>query len=85
MGQKLSLVVEVEIEAPIETVRSVFKDFPRYKEWSSWSIEPAVSSKRKDDLVPKDKLKVDVKDLKFTATLLVSNSSETYGTGLTGT
>ncbi|KAF5667043.1 hypothetical protein FHETE_5744 [Fusarium heterosporum] len=70
MGQQASLIVETEIEAPVEVVKSLFKDFHRFKEWSSWSIDPAVHSKKMDDLIPKDKLSVDVKDLKFTATLL---------------
>ncbi|KAF9777770.1 hypothetical protein IL306_004315 [Fusarium sp. DS 682] len=70
MGQEQSLVTETEIEAPVEIVQSLFKDFPRFPEWSSWSVEPAVSSKKMDDLTPKDKLKVDVKEAKFTATLL---------------
>ncbi|KAM0338174.1 hypothetical protein ACHAPU_011424 [Fusarium lateritium] len=70
MGQQASLIVETEIEAPVEVVKSLFKDFPRFKEWSSWTIDPAVQSKKIDDLNPKDKLTVDVKDLKFTATLL---------------
>ncbi|ENH73273.1 hypothetical protein FOC1_g10008756 [Fusarium oxysporum f. sp. cubense race 1] len=74
MGQKASLVVEVEIDAPVEVVKLLFKDFPRFPEWSSWSIEPVVSSKKIDDLMPMEKMKVDVKDAKLTATLLVSNS-----------
>ncbi|KAF5973731.1 hypothetical protein FBULB1_8115 [Fusarium bulbicola] len=74
MGQKASLVVEVEIDAPVETVKSLFKDFPRFPEWSSWSIEPVVSSKKIDDLMPMEKMKVDVKDAKLTATLIVSDS-----------
>ncbi|KAL9561863.1 hypothetical protein ACKAV7_013786 [Fusarium commune] len=73
MGQKASLVVEVEIDAPVEVVKLLFKDFSRFPEWSSWSIEPVVSSKKIDDLMPMEKMKVDVKDAKLTATLLVSN------------
>ncbi|KAF5663315.1 hypothetical protein FCIRC_11205 [Fusarium circinatum] len=74
MGQKASLVVEVEIDAPVEVVKSLFRDFPHFPEWSSWSIEPAVSSKKIDDLRPMEKMKVDVKDAKLTATLIVSDS-----------
>ncbi|PNP54817.1 hypothetical protein FNYG_15564 [Fusarium nygamai] len=70
MGQKASLVVEVEIDAPVEVVKSLFKDFPRFPEWSSWSIEPVVSSKKIDDLMLMEKMKVDVKDAKFTSTLI---------------
>ncbi|KAF4446572.1 hypothetical protein F53441_9799 [Fusarium austroafricanum] len=70
MGQKPSLVVEVEIQAPVDVVKSVFKDFSRFREWSSWSIDPAVSSKKYDDLIPEEKLSVDIEGFKFTATLL---------------
>nr|RBQ99876.1 hypothetical protein FVER53263_13598 [Fusarium verticillioides] len=74
MGQRASLVVEVEIDASVEVVKSLFKDFLRFPEWSSWSIEPVTSSKKIDDLMPMEKMRVDVKDAKLTATLIVSNS-----------
>ncbi|KAF5649430.1 hypothetical protein F52700_704 [Fusarium sp. NRRL 52700] len=85
MGQKASLVVDVEIDAPVEVVKALvgitrlpwlesnsrqFKDFPSFPEWSSWSIEPVVSSKKIDDLMPMEKMKVSVKDAKLTATLI---------------
>ncbi|SPJ87064.1 uncharacterized protein FTOL_12089 [Fusarium torulosum] len=72
MGQRASLIVETEIEAPVDIVKSLFKDFPRFKEWSTWSIDPAVSSKKIEDLLPQDKLSIDLEGLKFTATLLAS-------------
>ncbi|KAM0190058.1 hypothetical protein ACHAPI_009695 [Fusarium lateritium] len=70
MGQQASLIVETEVEAPVDIVKSLFKDFPRFGEWSTWSIQPAVSSKKIEDLLPGDKLSIDLEGLKFTATLL---------------
>ncbi|KAH6951839.1 hypothetical protein DER45DRAFT_577181 [Fusarium avenaceum] len=70
MGQRASLIVETEIEAPVDVVKSLFKDFASFKEWSTWSIDPAVSSKKVDDLLPQDKLSVNIEGLSFTATLL---------------
>ncbi|KAH7174733.1 uncharacterized protein B0J16DRAFT_184543 [Fusarium flagelliforme] len=70
MGQKASLVVEVEIHAPVHIVQEVFQDFPSYIEWSTWSIESADPTKEVNHLIHNDKLKVKIQNFKFTSTLL---------------
>ncbi|RBR26565.1 uncharacterized protein FIESC28_00641 [Fusarium coffeatum] len=70
MGQQASLVVEVEIQAPVDTVQEVFKDFSSYKEWSTWSIESADPTKEVNHLIHNDKLKVKIQNFKFNSTLL---------------
>ncbi|EKJ70062.1 hypothetical protein FPSE_09755 [Fusarium pseudograminearum CS3096] len=70
MGQQASLVVEVEIHAPVDIVREVFQDFPSYKEWSTWSIECADPTKEVNHLIDNEKLKVKIQNFKLTSTLL---------------
>lgn len=40
-------------------------DFPRYTQWSSWTIEPVDAGKKPSDLKVDDKLKVNLKGLAF--------------------
>ncbi|KAK6076989.1 activator of hsp90 ATPase 1 family protein [Seiridium cupressi] len=77
MGQSQAIVAQIEIQASPETVRSVYMDFPRYKEWTNWKFEPVVASKTSSALKPKDKLKVDLGSMKFEPAI-VENTSETF-------
>ena len=80
MGGAQSISAEVEIQAPPATVRSVFKDFASYKQWSSWSIEPidASAGKPSSELKPEeDRLKVDMKGTVFRP-LVKQNSTERF-------
>ncbi|KAJ4329106.1 hypothetical protein N0V84_000466 [Fusarium piperis] len=77
MGQSQTMIAEIEIQASPETVRSVFLDFPRYKEWTGWKVEPATPTKKSDELQPKEKLKVDLGTMKFSPALL-KNSPDAF-------
>lgn len=51
-----------------------FFDFPRYKDWthvSKWAVDPADAGKRAADLVPGDRLRVDLGGMSFRPTLVV--------------
>ncbi|KAH6645391.1 hypothetical protein BKA67DRAFT_664474 [Truncatella angustata] len=77
MGQSQSMSAEVEIQASPDAVRTVFMDFPQYKEWTKWNIEPAVLGTKSTDLSAKDKLNVNLGSMKFSP-VVVENSPETF-------
>ncbi|RMJ10072.1 hypothetical protein CDV36_010283 [Fusarium kuroshium] len=77
MGQTQTMIAEIEIQASPETVRSVFLDFSRYKEWNGWKVESSNTLKRPDELQPKEKLKVDLGTMKFSPALL-QNSPDAF-------
>ncbi len=72
--------MEIEIQAPPAKVRSVFMDFPRFKRWSNWTIEPIDTSTGKSsaELKPEeDRLKVDMKGTVFRP-LVKENPTECF-------
>ncbi|KAI5459224.1 hypothetical protein BGZ63DRAFT_337250, partial [Mariannaea sp. PMI_226] len=77
MGQSQSITAEIEIQASPERVRSVFMDFARYSEWSQWSFELADSGKTPSELKAGDQLKVSLKGMKFSPSV-VKNSPESF-------
>ncbi|KAK4935079.1 hypothetical protein LTR10_023811 [Elasticomyces elasticus] len=78
MGQSQSLSTQVEIQASPDAVRSIFMDFPRYKQWTNWSITPIDSSKTSADLKPNDRLKVDIGGGMAFQPLVMENSPDTF-------
>ena len=77
MGQTQSLSTEIEIQASPATVRSVFLDFPQYKQWSTWTIEPIGTDKKPSELNTEDRVKVDMKGTVFRP-LMMENSTDTF-------
>ncbi|KAF3017788.1 hypothetical protein E8E14_009155 [Neopestalotiopsis sp. 37M] len=73
----VTISAEVEIQASPETVRSVFMNFSRYKEWSKWTFTPADSSTKPDSLKAGDKLQVDLGSMKFQP-LVLDNSATRF-------
>ncbi|KAI5863934.1 hypothetical protein GGS23DRAFT_522023 [Durotheca rogersii] len=66
MGQAFSVPCQIEIAAPPATVRSVFLDFPRYKEWQeAWTIEPVDSGKNLSEIDTGDSLRVSMHGMVF--------------------
>ncbi|KAF2094254.1 hypothetical protein NA57DRAFT_60886 [Rhizodiscina lignyota] len=62
MGQSQSIVTQIEIAASPKTVRAVFLDFQRYKEWhQDWTFESLNPNVQPADLMPEDRLKIDLK------------------------
>lgn len=56
-------------------------DFPRYNQWSPWTIEPIESGKKPFELKSGDRIKVDMKGMVMKPIVLVglvSSSSFTY-------
>ncbi|VUC26700.1 unnamed protein product [Clonostachys rosea] len=82
MGQSHSLSVQIEIEAPPETVRSVVLDFQRYKEFHQvFTIQCLDPEMQPEDLQAGDKLDVDIKGYSFKFRFqptLVENSPSTF-------
>ncbi|KAI5460084.1 hypothetical protein BGZ63DRAFT_455619 [Mariannaea sp. PMI_226] len=73
-----TLTTEIEIAASPETVRSVFLDFQRYKDWHQTSaIVPSVSDKQAVNLAPGDRIKVDLKGTVIHPTV-VENSPNSF-------
>ncbi|OCT46217.1 hypothetical protein CLCR_01358 [Cladophialophora carrionii] len=72
MGQSQSLSTEVEIQATPDVVRTIFSDFPRYKEWCKWTIEPVASGKKASDLRTNDRIKVNLDGMAFSPVVKVS-------------
>ncbi|KAI0008852.1 hypothetical protein F4779DRAFT_585534 [Xylariaceae sp. FL0662B] len=66
MGQSRSLSIETEISAPPETVRSVFLDFRRHKEWHHiFTIKCLDPTIEPVNLKLGDKLDIDIKGYSF--------------------
>ncbi|CAM1507765.1 Fc.00g046130.m01.CDS01 [Cosmosporella sp. VM-42] len=66
MGTTISVSAQIEILAPPYLVRSIFMDFPRYKQWQQgWEIEPVDSGKKSSELYVGDRLKVNMHGMTF--------------------
>lgn len=66
MGQVQSLSTQTEVAASPETVRSVFLDFQRHKEWHHvYTIKCVDPTIQPANLKPGDKLDVDIKGFPF--------------------
>ncbi|KAH7177020.1 hypothetical protein EDB81DRAFT_898625 [Dactylonectria macrodidyma] len=74
---KQSVSCSIEIQAPPATVRSVFIDFPRLKEWSKWTVEASEPGKHPSEWKAGVRLKANLNSFKFPATI-VENSAESF-------
>ncbi|WYZ45978.1 hypothetical protein EsH8_IX_000203 [Colletotrichum jinshuiense] len=78
MGQTQSVSAEIEIQASPATVRSVFLDFQRYKQWSQgWVIEPVEPTKSPLELKADDQVKVNMRGTAFQP-VIQENTSEVF-------
>ncbi|KAH6887625.1 hypothetical protein B0T10DRAFT_490109 [Thelonectria olida] len=77
MGQSQSISAEIEIQASPATVRSVFLDFSRYNQWSQWAVEPTDSGKSPSELKAGDRVKADLKSMKFQP-VVVENTADKF-------
>ncbi|KAI1377298.1 hypothetical protein F4677DRAFT_444525 [Hypoxylon crocopeplum] len=68
MARTITVSATTEILASPAIVRSVFLDFPRYKQWyPGMFIEPVDSGKKPSELVKGDRLKLSIGGLPFRA------------------
>jgi len=71
-------MTQIEIAASPETVRSVFLDWQRYKEWhQAWTFTTHDSTKQPADLKPGDGIKVDLKGTIINP-VIVENSPNSF-------
>jgi hypothetical protein len=52
-----------------------FFDFPRYKQWCKWTIDPVESGKKASELKPNDGVKVNLDGMAFSPVVKVSRQS----------
>ncbi|EXJ54017.1 hypothetical protein A1O7_09354 [Cladophialophora yegresii CBS 114405] len=77
MGQSQSLSTEVEIQAPPDAVRATFFDFPRYKQWCKWTIDPVESGKKASELKANERIKVNLDGMAFSP-VVKENSADCF-------
>ncbi|KAK3368550.1 hypothetical protein B0H63DRAFT_528916 [Podospora didyma] len=80
MGQTISVSAQIEIEASLAVVHSIFMDFARYKEWHEcWTVEVVDRNKRPADLKVGDQLRVNMRGMPMVFHPYVGgNSSESF-------